>query len=212
MYIPAQGVKKPTKEESEMDKFPNTRVCDSESEDDEQTDLMKKKRLKNDRKGKEKKKKKKKKIRKKKIEEEEEVIQNEPLKQARSMDDLRDTGEFPIRKARSVDDLLSSKRRRVSEIKQIMYENAKKIRDRNGKLDDLMEKGSRLEMSAEVFFQKTKEIKKKAFWKLWKFWIILGVVIGVVVVVIIIAVIVVLTNQNSTETRPQVKTVTLPPP
>ena len=54
-------------------------------------------------------------------------------------------GGFKMRKARSVDDMLASKRRRVSEIKHIMYENALKIRDREGKLDDLMEKGTQLE-------------------------------------------------------------------
>lgn len=73
-------------------------------------------------------------------------------KRCRSLEDLRSTEpesrelkEFvrinSIRKTKSVDDIL---RDQLEEVKEVMHLNLVKIRDRNGKLDDLVERGDTL--------------------------------------------------------------------
>lgn len=46
-----------------------------------------------------------------------------------------------MRKAKSVDDIL---REQLEEVKGVMHKNIIKIRDRNGKLDDLVNRGDTL--------------------------------------------------------------------
>lgn len=81
-------------------------------------------------------------------------------KRCRSLEDLRSTEpesrelkEFvrinSIRKTKSVDDIL---REQLEEVKEVMHLNLVKIRDRNGKLDDLVEKGNMLTGSVSCLY------------------------------------------------------------
>lgn len=81
-------------------------------------------------------------------------------KRCRSLEDLRSTEpesrelkEFvrinSIRKTKSVDDIL---RDQLEEVKEVMHLNLVKIRDRNGKLDDLVERGDTLTGSVSCLY------------------------------------------------------------
>lgn len=78
------------------------------------------------------------------------------------MEDLRSTEpesrelkEFvrinSIRKTKSVDDIV---REQLEDVKEVMHLNMVKFRDRNGKLDDLVEKGEMLTASVSCAYAK----------------------------------------------------------
>lgn len=56
-----------------------------------------------------------------------------------------------IRKTKSVDDIL---REQLEDVKEVMHLNIVKLRDRNGKLDDLVEKGDMLTGSVSCAYAK----------------------------------------------------------
>ena len=56
-------------------------------------------------------------------------------------------------------------------------------------------------LQAEIFFKTAKEVKRKAFWKMWKCRIILGIVIALVLTGVIVGIAVVLSNQSSDNTQ-----------
>lgn len=128
-------------------------------------------------------------------------------KRCRSLEDLPSTGAESkelkksvrinsIRKTKSVDDIL---REQVEEVKEAMHKNLLKIRDRNGKLDDLVEKGDTLTGSCAQFQMVSNKVVRKQKLRVWKTRILLAVAVAVgIVVLIVVIVVVVVTQQEET--------------
>nr|XP_022339731.1 synaptobrevin-like isoform X1 [Crassostrea virginica]XP_022339740.1 synaptobrevin-like isoform X1 [Crassostrea virginica]XP_022339748.1 synaptobrevin-like isoform X1 [Crassostrea virginica]XP_022339758.1 synaptobrevin-like isoform X1 [Crassostrea virginica]XP_022339764.1 synaptobrevin-like isoform X1 [Crassostrea virginica] len=98
-----------------------------------------------------------------------------------------------IRKTKSVDDIL---REQLEEVKDVMHKNIIKIRDREGKLDDLLNRGDVLTGSCAEFMMVSKKVQRKQKLKKWKYRILAAIVVAVVVVVVIVVVVVVVVTQN----------------
>ncbi|XP_060071677.1 vesicle-associated membrane protein 3-like [Ylistrum balloti] len=78
----------------------------------------------------------------------------------------------PSHRSKSLDEL----REEAQEITDIMMENVVKIRDREGKLDDLCEKAESLNASTEMFQRTSVLIRRKQWWKNKKMTLLLIVV------------------------------------
>ncbi|OWF40086.1 vesicle-associated membrane protein 3-like [Mizuhopecten yessoensis] len=78
----------------------------------------------------------------------------------------------PSHRSKSLDEL----RDEAQEITDIMMDNMVKIRDREGKLDDLCEKAESLNASTEMFQRTSVRIRRKQWWKNKKMTILLIVV------------------------------------
>lgn len=125
-------------------------------------------------------------------------------KRCRSLEDLRSTEpesrelkEFvrinSIRKTKSVDDIL---REQLEEVKEVMHLNLVKIRDRNGKLDDLVEKGNMLTGSCQQFKVVSNKVRQKQNLRLWRTRILVAVAVAVGIVVLIVVIVVLVVSQQ----------------
>ncbi|XP_069122750.1 vesicle-associated membrane protein 3-like [Argopecten irradians] len=78
----------------------------------------------------------------------------------------------PAQRSKSLDEL----REEAQEITDIMMDNVVKIRDREGKLDDLCEKAESLNASTEMFQRTSVLMRRKQWWRNKKMKLILMVV------------------------------------
>ncbi|XP_067941717.1 vesicle-associated membrane protein 7-like [Watersipora subatra] len=81
-------------------------------------------------------------------------------------------------------DNIARLRAQVDDVKGVMTENIEKVMERGEKLDDLIDKTTDLEVSANTFRRTTRAVARKYWWQNMKMKIIIAVVIIVILVVI----------------------------
>ncbi|XP_033752924.1 vesicle-associated membrane protein 3-like [Pecten maximus] len=90
----------------------------------------------------------------------------------------------PAQRSKSLDEL----REEAQEVTDIMMDNVVKIRDREGKLDDLCEKAESLNASTEMFQRTSVLIRRKQWWRNKKMTVLL-IVVGACFLVLLTVVI-----------------------
>lgn len=120
-------------------------------------------------------------------------------KRCRSLEDLRSTEpesrelkEF-VRINKSVNDILGEQ---IEDVREVMHLNMVKFRDRNGKLDDLVEKGEMLTASCQQFQVISNKVRQKQKLRLWRTRILVAVAVAVGIVVLIVVIVVVVVSQQ----------------
>ncbi|CAF3777572.1 unnamed protein product [Adineta steineri] len=75
----------------------------------------------------------------------------------------------------------------VDEVTDVMRNNIGIALKRGEALDQLEQKAENLTSETERFSYRSKQLKKKYWWKNLRMWIILGIVVAIVIIIIIIA-------------------------
>ncbi|CAE18062.1 V-SNARE coiled-coil homology domain-containing protein [Caenorhabditis elegans] len=71
----------------------------------------------------------------------------------------------PVSRVGWDDQKIMRTRRELDSVKAIMKENVQKIMERQGKLDDLVERAQRLEEASDVYVKCAVKIKREMSWK-----------------------------------------------
>ncbi|CAF1115642.1 unnamed protein product [Adineta steineri] len=75
----------------------------------------------------------------------------------------------------------------VDEVTDVMRNNIGIALKRGEALDQLEQKAENLTSETERFSYRSKQLKKKYWWKNLRMWIILGIVVAIIIIIIIIA-------------------------
>uniref|UniRef100_A0A1I7V4W9 V-SNARE coiled-coil homology domain-containing protein n=1 Tax=Caenorhabditis tropicalis TaxID=1561998 RepID=A0A1I7V4W9_9PELO len=76
-----------------------------------------------------------------------------------------DPPPLPVSRIGWDDEKIMRTRRELNTVKSIMKENVQKIMERQGKLDDLVERAQRLEEASDVYVKCAVKIKREMSWK-----------------------------------------------
>ena len=105
---------------------------------------------------------------------------------------------------------MEAARRQVQEVTVVMQENLNSVLERDQQLSDLDQRADSLAYGARSFADQSTRLKRKLWWKNFKFW---AIVIGVVILMIIVGVFAMRQNDDSppnSTTLPVTDTTTLP--
>merc|ERR1712007_107110 len=89
---------------------------------------------------------------------------------------------------------MEAARRQVQEVTVVMQENLNSVLERDQQLSDLDQRADSLAYGARSFADQSTRLKRKLWWKNFKFW---AIVIGVVVLMIIVGVFAMKQNNDS---------------
>lgn len=93
-------------------------------------------------------------------------------------------------------------RSQVNEVKDVMSQNIERVMERGDNLDNLVTKTTDLEAGAAVFRDRTRQVKRKMWWRNTKMNLIMAVVVVVIIVIIVLSTV----NWGSSEEPPSATT------